>query len=107
MRSNEKCGTSNVARSTAMQAWSRQSVLLRRGLLALLVTGITVTGCRGGEHATSSLTPPDESSAIDDADVPSSVIVAPALISTPTYDGSGELVHPDAVVFPSRWQGRR
>ena len=107
MRSNEQGETSKVARSTAMQAWSRQSGLLRRGLLALLVTGITITACRGGEQVASALTPPEESAEIDDADVPSTVVIAPTLIQTTTYDGTGELVHPDAVVFPNRWEGRR
>lgn len=101
MHSSEKVELSSDARTTSTRAW------LRRSLCALLVTGITITACHGGEQVASSLTPPDESTQIDEADVPSSVIVAPALINAPTYDGSGELVHADALVFPNRWQGRR
>jgi len=33
--------------------------------------------------------------------------VAPAVIPVETYEGSGQLVHPDAAVFPGRWQGKR
>jgi hypothetical protein len=107
MRSDENGCILRGNRSTARHPSAPCTVLLRRGLLALLVIGLTITACRDRAEATSSLTPPDESAAIDEADIPSSVIVAPALIATPTYDGSGQLVHPDAAVFPERWQGRR
>jgi hypothetical protein len=79
---------------------------MRSGLIAFLVTSITLGACHGSEKVTSSLKPPDGSTEIDDADVPGTII-APSLVQTSTYDGSGELVHPDAVVFPRRWQGRR
>src|SRR5436190_817243 len=104
---DEQGGSPSGARASAAADWSRRSPRLRRGLLALLVTGITFTACRGSEKVASSLTPPDDNSEIDEADVPSALVVGPALISTPTYDGTGELVHPDAVVFPQRWNGHR
>ena len=108
MRSNEKDGAPRNARARAIRAWARHSTLVRRGLLALLASGITITACRGGaDQVASSLTPPQDNSEIDEADIPGAALVAPALLTTPTYDGSGELVHPDAVVFPERWQGRR
>ncbi|MEO5815845.1 MAG: hypothetical protein ABIT20_11250 [Gemmatimonadaceae bacterium] len=34
-------------------------------------------------------------------------IVEPVSLGVVTYDGSGELVHPDALVFPHDWRGRR
>ena len=91
------------------QAWSRHSRLTRRALLALLVGGITIS-CGGGgadQVAAAFTPPPPDNSEIDEADIPGAAFVAPTLLTMPTYDGSGELVHPDAVVFPDRWQGRR
>ncbi|MBW8771304.1 MAG: exo-alpha-sialidase [Gemmatimonadetes bacterium] len=92
----------------AREERSRHSALLRRALLALVLSGITVA-CAGGaaDQVASSLTPPVDNSEIDEAELPGAALVAPTLITTPTYEGSGELVHPDAVVFPERWQGRR
>jgi len=107
MRSYEQDGATRHARTTAIHAWSRHSTLLRRGLLALIVSGITITACRGGDQVASSLTPPDDNSSIDEADIPGAALVAPAILTAATYDGSGEAVHPDAVVLPQRWQGRR
>lgn len=108
MRSNEKDGAPRNARARAIRALLRHSTLVRRGLLALLASGITITACRGGaDQVASSLTPPQDNSEIDEADIPGAALIAPALLTTPTYDGSGELVHPDAVVIPERWQGRR
>ena len=107
MRSNEHNGATRHARAMANPAWSRHSALRRRGLLALLVSGITITACGGGDQVASSLAPPVDNSEIDEAEVPGNALEALTLLATPTYDGSGELVHPDAVAFPQRWQGRR
>ena len=108
MRSHEKDGAPRNVRAVAIPAWARHSTLVRRGLLALLVGGITITACRGGaDQVAASLTPPEDNSGIDEADIPGAALVAPALLQTPTYDGSGELVHPDAVVLPERWNGHR
>ena len=86
------------------------ATLLRRAVLALMVSGITIScGDQGGgaEQVASSLTPPTDNSEIDEADLPGAGLLAPALISVVTYDGSGEAVHPDAVVFPRSWHGRK
>ena len=107
MRSSEKSRTSKSERSLARHGCASGDAVRRRGLLTLVVMGITVLACHDRAPTTSSLTPPDESTAIDEAEIPSSTIVAPALIWTMTYDGSGELVHPDATVFPEGWHGRR
>jgi hypothetical protein len=34
-------------------------------------------------------------------------LVEPTPIDVPTYDGSGQAVHPDVVEFPSRWHGAK
>jgi hypothetical protein len=108
MRSVGKNGPLTDAYVMASPAGSRHSTSLRLGLLALLVGGITITACAGGaDQVASSLTPPQGTSEIDEADLPGAALVAPAWLVTPTYDGSGQMVHPDAVVFPQRWQGRR
>jgi hypothetical protein len=75
--------------------------LLRGALLALLVA------CGGGDAAIASIAAPDGTSELDDAESPGASFVAPKSIAAVTYDGSGELVHPDAAVFPQRWQGAR
>jgi hypothetical protein len=84
--------------------------MLRWGLAALLVSVMTFTACGGeggADQVASSLTPAPDNPEIDESDIPGAALLAPALLTTPTYDGSGELVHPDAVVFPERWNGRR
>jgi hypothetical protein len=108
MRSDGQDGATRHTRAMANPAWPRHSALRRRWSLALLVSGITITACSGGgDQVASSLAPPVDNSEIDEAEIPGNALVALTLIATPTYDGSGELVHPDAVVFPQRWQGRR
>ncbi|MDQ2665446.1 MAG: hypothetical protein M3Z05_05490 [Gemmatimonadota bacterium] len=43
----------------------------------------------------------------DEADLTPQILLEPARLSVDTYDGSGEMVHPDALVFPHKWQGHR
>jgi hypothetical protein len=108
MRSNEKEGALPNACVTERRARSRHPKSLRLGLLALLMTGIAITACNGGaDQLASSITPPQDNSEIDDAETPGAALVAPTLISVATYDGTGQAVHPDAVVFPDSWRGRR
>src|ERR1043165_3155793 len=38
---------------------------------------------------------------------PAVFIVEPTPISVPTYDGSGQAVHPDVVAFDSDWNGAK
>lgn len=35
------------------------------------------------------------------------LIVNPTALGVRTYDGSDEMVHPDALVFPTHWHGSR
>jgi hypothetical protein len=78
------------------------------GILVTLVTMLLLSGCSGHDAVTGSpLTPPDDISELDDAETPGAAFVAPTVIAMDTYEGSGQLVHPDAAVFPDRWQGKR
>jgi len=81
---------------------------LRWGILVTLVTMLLLYGCGGHDAVTgATLTPPDDISELDEAEAPGAGFVAPTLMSIVTYEGSGQLVHPDAAVFPDRWQGKR
>lgn len=75
-------------------------------LLSLLT--VAVIACASPE----TLVPTDplvaEVAEFDEPDqLAAEVLVEPVRLNVPTYDGSGEMVHPDAVVFPRRWQGHR
>lgn len=82
---------------------------LTGSILVTFVTVLLLSACGGHDTgaAGAPLTPPDDISELDDAEAPGAGIVAPALIPVETYEGSGQLVHPDAAVFPGRWQGKR
>ena len=92
-------------RETAVDAW--RSIGSMGSVLVTLVTVFLFGACGGHDAITPTLTPPDETSEFDDAEAPGAVFVPPVVISAMTYEGSGQLVHPDAAVFPRRWQGKR
>ena len=93
-------------RATALVA--RSSLELGRGILVTFVTMLLLSGCGSHDAVTgATLTPPEDISELDDAEAPGAGFLAPALLSIVTYEGSGQLVHPDAAVFPDRWQGKR
>lgn len=78
------------------------------GMTVTLVTVLLFSACGGHDAgAGATLTPPDDISQLDDAEQPGAGFVPPALIPVETYEGSGQLVHPDAAVSPGRWQGKR
>src|SRR5690349_11299443 len=81
---------------------------VRWSMPVTLITALLLSAC-GGRDATAGapLTPPDDVSELDDAEAPGAGFVAPSPIAVVTYEGSGQLVHPDAAVFPDRWQGKR
>jgi hypothetical protein len=85
----------------------RRSIGPMLSILVTLVTVLLFSACGGHDVVTPTLAPPDETSEFDDAEQPGAVFVPPSLISAVTYEGSGQLVHPDAAVFPRRWQGKR
>ena len=92
-------------RGTAVQVWSSSAV--RCGALVTLVTVLSLSACGGHDAVTGALAPPDEISELDEAEAPGAAFVAPTQLSVVTYEGSSQLVHPDAAVFPDRWQGKR
>jgi hypothetical protein len=86
----------------------RSSLELRLSSMVMLVTVLLLSACGNHDAVTAApLTPPDDVSELDEAEEPGASFVAPTQISVVTYEGSGQLVHPDAVVFPRRWQGKR
>ncbi|MEO6527342.1 MAG: hypothetical protein ABIP93_12000 [Gemmatimonadaceae bacterium] len=69
-----------------------------------------LSACRGdGGHvdALARIAAPEEASDIDEAEVPGAVSLAPTLLRVQTYEGSGQLVHPDVAFFSRGWQGQR
>lgn len=90
--------------------WS--GALSARALRAffVLAMGASSAACgsdRGSTDVATRISAPDDANEIDEAELPGAAAIAPTLIPVTTYDGSGELVHPDAAYFPQRWQGRR
>jgi len=75
--------------------------------LILSSATITFAACSGGESVSEPILAPDGINELDEAETPGAALVAPTLIPAVTYDGSGQIVHPDVAVFPGRWQGKR
>ncbi|PYP77857.1 MAG: hypothetical protein DMD35_13550 [Gemmatimonadetes bacterium] len=85
-----------------------EQVRARSLLSVTLVTFLLLVACGGHDAVTgATLSPPDDVSDLDEAEEPGAALVAPSLLPAVTYEGSGQLVHPDAAVFPDRWQGKR
>ena len=78
-----------------------------RSVSVTLATVLLLSACGGHDVTGAPLAAPDDISELDDADAPGAGFVAPSLIPVVTYEGSGQLVHPDAAVFPGRWRGKR
>jgi len=86
---------------------NRRSSAARRYLLVTSVTIALLLACGRDDVTGAALSAPDDIAELDEAEKPGAGFVAPSQIVVATYDGSGELVHPDAAVFPGRWQGKR
>jgi len=93
-------------REKAARTWWKTLGALHDTLVPL-TAAIIFAACTGGEGVSEPISPPDGANELDEAEAPGAAFVAPALIRAVTYDGSGQLVHPDAAVFPRRWQGKR
>ena len=78
-----------------------------RSVSVTLATVLLLSACGGHDVTGAPLAAPDDISELDDAEAPGAGFVAPSLIPVVTYEGSGQLVHPDAAVFPGRWRGKR
>jgi hypothetical protein len=63
--------------------------------------------CHAEADVPTRLPAPSDAADIDEAELPGALPIEPTLISATTYEGSGELVHPDAVFFPKSWHGHR
>lgn len=76
-----------------------------------LMLAAAVLGCRAsGDSETTQPTEPlvPDATEADDSDLlAAELLLEPTRVPVETYDGSGELVHPDALVFPHRWNGHR
>jgi hypothetical protein len=73
-----------------------------------------LAGCGGSDAAGAPsedpvvrITAPDDVSGDDDAELPGALAIAPTSIPVLTYEGSGELVHPDVSFFPRGFWGMR
>jgi hypothetical protein len=93
-------------RERAASGWGKWLVVAR-GASILITAVISFAACSGREGVSEPISAPDGTNELDEAEAPGAAFVAPTLVPTVTYDGSGQLVHPDAAVFPRRWQGQR
>ncbi|MEP6729021.1 MAG: hypothetical protein ABJE10_00220 [bacterium] len=79
--------------------------------LALLISAIlSVAACHAAPDEPPEppqLSVPVDDGADDDIPSPSVTLAEPSGLQVKTSEGSGQLVHPDAVVFPKSWNGRR
>src|SRR5215207_7639800 len=93
-------------RETAARGRWKWLDALRQTVILSCAT-ISFAACSGGEGVNEPILAPDGINELDEAETPGAGLVAPTLVPAVTYDGSGEIVHPDAAVFPRRWQGKR
>jgi hypothetical protein len=76
------------------------TIVLRRALVPGVL--LSLFACAGAESPTAPATSFQELGVESPAAEPSSPLVR---LSVPTYDGSGQAVHPDIVWFPKPWHG--
>jgi hypothetical protein len=95
-------------------AGQREVVYARaRALVAGCATLLILAGCggdataSGDEDAVVRISAPEDASGIDDAEQPGALAIDPTSIPVITYEGSGELVHPDVAFFPRGFWGMR
>lgn len=81
-------------------------MLKARFLTLTLAVAVLACHSTGDSEPTEPLVP--DAVEVDESDMLSpDLLLEPSPAQVETYDGSGELVHPDALVFPHRWSGHR
>lgn len=69
--------------------------------------GLAVLACHATPDEPLVALVPDVEQNDDPAPGARDVMIEPSPLATITYEGSGEMVHPDALVFPHDWRGSR
>ena len=103
--------------ATKPPAGRRKAVAPLGGIGCLLWAGLVASACLGGGTSESGPAPTDQGNALPTATLPGSgtpepeptaplpLTNAPTYLEVPTYDGSGQAVHPDVAFFPDGWRG--
>lgn len=73
----------------------------------LITLGFVLVACHATPDEPQIPLVPDALQPDDPAPAAIAEIIEPTPLPVVTYDGSGEIVHPDAVVFPHAWNGSR
>ncbi len=85
--------------------WSNRSWLRAKRALALTATGALALGIMTSCSAETLQAP--SARAFEPVDQAASPAAAPIALGFSTYDGSGQVVHPDVVTFAQPWNGHR
>jgi hypothetical protein len=72
-----------------------------------LLAAATLAACGGEREPADRIAAPSVPAELDEAEQPGALAISPVTIDVSTYEGSGQIVHPDVAFFPQRWQGRR
>ncbi|MEO8562421.1 MAG: hypothetical protein ABI601_10125 [bacterium] len=85
-----------------------------RGGAAIALVVMAFAGCSGAdavipteEDPVIRISAPEGADGIDEAEQSGALPISPTTIAVTTYEGSGELVHPDVAFFPRGWWGVR
>jgi hypothetical protein len=96
-------------RRTAVRSRAGAARTLRASVMGMLAL-VTFAACGGdsppGDPVTR-IAAPEEASDLDESELPGAVAIDPTLLQVKTYEGSGQLVHPDVAFFGRSWRGHR
>ncbi|MEO8620435.1 MAG: hypothetical protein ABI625_05170 [bacterium] len=81
--------------------------MLRITAIGALVISLPLLACHATPDEPSEPLVPEAAQLDDPSPWIGNEIVEPLSLPVITYDGSGEMVHPDALVFPHDWRGNR